>query len=515
MHSLTGKSIIAGRPHSMDDLEATFSAVNPATERSLAPEFEEADLHLVNDAVRAAVEAFPVFSRTTAARRSTLLETIAERLEAHGEAITERAHLESALPMARLTGELGRTCGQLRLFADLIRQRGDGPTAVDTALPERAPLPRPDLRQRAVALGPVAVFGASNFPLAFSAAGGDTASALAAGCTVVVKGHPAHPGTSEWVALAIDEALEEVELPAGVFNLVQSSRNEVAASLVRHPAIRAVGFTGSLRGGRTLCDVAAARPDPIPVFAEMGSINPLLLFPHALQSRADTLAAAYIGSLTLGEGQFCTNPGLLIAIQGEPLDRFVAAAAEALSEHRPSSMLTRGIRDAYNDGLNRTIQCDGVSVLAEGGSTDGRGTRATACLLGVDASDFLEQPRLREEIFGPAALLVRCRDANQMLAVATSLSGQLTATLQVDDEDRDLAERLLPELETRAGRIVFNGFPTGVEVCQAMVHGGPWPATSDARTTSVGTAAMDRFQRLICFQDYPENWRPSWLEPAQ
>ncbi|ODN71664.1 NADP-dependent fatty aldehyde dehydrogenase [Methylobrevis pamukkalensis] len=382
---------------------------------------------------------------------------------------------------------------------------------IDPAMPERKPLPRPDLRLRHVAIGPVAVFGASNFPLAFSVAGGDTASALAAGCPVVVKGHPAHPGTSELVGRAIVAAVAAAGLPEGVFSLLSGPSNELGGALVADPRIAAVGFTGSRGGGLALMRIAAGRPVPIPVYAEMSAINPVFLLPAALANRAETIATGFAGSLTMGAGQFCTNPGLIVAIDGEGLDRFLAAAATAVGAAPAATMLTPGIRDAYDRGTSALGNAGSVETLARGAEAT-----ANACqpaLFAVDAADFIADDALGNEVFGASSLVVRCRDVAEMLAVAADLEGQLTATLHLDAGDHDLARQLLPVLEDKAGRILANGWPTGVEVCHAMVHGGPFPATSDPRSTSVGTLAIRRYLRPVCYQDLPAELLPDAVKP--
>ncbi|MFC0327235.1 aldehyde dehydrogenase (NADP(+)), partial [Halomonas organivorans] len=378
---------------------------------------------------------------------------------------------------------------------------------LDPALPERAPMPRVDLRQRHIALGPVAVFGASNFPLAFSVAGGDTASALAAGCPVVVKAHAAHPGTSELVGRAVQRAVAKCELPEGVFSLLYGSGRELGQALVRDPRIKAVGFTGSRSGGTALMQAAQARPEPIPVYAEMSSINPVFVLPEALNNRGKDLGEAFVGSLTMGAGQFCTNPGLVIAVKGEALDAFVASAAEAVKASAAQTMLTPGIHDAYVQGVDGLMQSSKAREVARGAAGEG----PNACQSGLfvaAAEDFLSDEALQAEVFGATSLVVECADLDEVKRVAESLEGQLTATLQMDDADLDAARALLPTLERRAGRVMANGWPTGVEVCHAMVHGGPYPATSDARTTSVGSAAIHRFLRPVCYQNLPQGLLP-------
>ena len=419
-----------------------------------------------------------------------------------GDALLERAALETALPRGRLEGERARTCGQLRLFAEVVR-RGDWlAVRIDPAQPERQPLPRPDLRLRKIALGPIAVFGASNFPLAFSAAGGDVASALAAGCPVVVKAHPSHPGTSELAARAIGEAVADCGLPRGTYGHLSGPSNDLGAALVRDPRIKAVGFTGSRAGGLALVKLAAARPEPIPVYAEMSSVNPVVLLPGALKARAEAIARGFVASLTQGVGQFCTNPGLVFALQGPDLDRFLAAAADGLAATAPGVMLSPHICGAYGKGVERVGSRPGVSTLAQAAHSEGSGA---AALFVADARDFLADLALTEEVFGPASIVVRCQDAAELIQALQQLDGQLTATLHLETDDAAVAAPLIRILERKAGRILANGWPTGVEVSHAMVHGGPFPATSDSRTTSVGTLAIERFLRPVCYQDIPDD----------
>lgn len=492
--------------------DAIFRATNPASGTALDPPFSAAGSDHVAAACALAESAFDAFRETTPDARAAFLETVADRIEAIGDPLIQRATAESGLPEARLTGERGRTTGQLRLFARLLRTGRWAGVVIDPAQPGRQPLPRPDLRQRRIAVGPVAVFGASNFPLAFSTAGGDTASAWAAGCPVVVKGHPAHPGTSALIGAAIRDAVAACGLPEGVFSLLQGPSNELGAALVRDPRIKAVGFTGSRAGGLALVALAQARPEPIPVYAEMSSVNPVLLFPAALAARAEALGAAYVASLTMGAGQFCTNPGIVMALAGPDLDRFAAAASNALSEAQPQVMLTPGIHANFATGVER-IGGSRVETLARGIAPEGC-HRGQGALFATDASTFLANPTLAEEVFGASSIIVRAEDFEQVRAVLETMEGQLTATLQLDPADHELARPLIPLLERKAGRILANGWPTGVEVAPAMVHGGPFPATSDPRTTSVGTAAIERFLRPICYQDLPDTLLPDPVKAA-
>lgn len=456
--------------------------------------------------------AFDRYRETAPALRAAFLERIAERLELNGSAIIDRAMAESGLPLPRLTGELGRTCGQLRLFASIVREGEWAGATIEPALPDRQPLPRPDLRLRRIAVGPVAVFGASNFPLAFSVAGGDTASALAAGCPVIARAHPAHPGTALLAGEAIAGAIADLGLPEGVFSLIQGPDHALGAALVADPHIAAAGFTGSRGGGLALMAIAAARPVPIPVFAEMSSINPVILMPHRLAEAGSALARAFVGSLTLGAGQFCTNPGLVLAIDGPDLAAFVAEAGAALAAIPAQTMLHGGIAAAYRTGLARLDAAAGVDTVARGSA--GSDACGQAALHAVAAAAFLANPALAHENFGPSSLVVRCTDAAELRAVLAALEGQLTATLHLADADLPLAAELLPLLERKAGRILVNGWPTGVEVCRTMVHGGPFPATSDARTTSVGALAIDRFLRPVCYQAFPDALLPAALQDS-
>jgi NADP-dependent aldehyde dehydrogenase len=455
---------------------------------------------LVDRAVKRAEEAFWTYGYSTRAERAGFLQAIADEIEARADAITEIGSQETGLPEARLQGERGRTTGQLRLFADHILKGDYLDRRHDEALPDRKPLRRPDLRLMQRPIGPVAVFGASNFPLAFSVAGGDTAAALAAGCPVVVKGHSAHPGTGEIVADAIQAAIAKCKMPAGVFSLIQGGKRDVGQALVQHPLIRAVGFTGSLGGGRALFDLCAARPEPIPFFGELGSVNPMFLLPEAVKARGADIGKGWAGSLTMGAGQFCTNPGIAVVIGDAAADVFVEAAKAALADVGPQTMLTDGIAAAYREGRDRVAGSAGVrDVLTS--MCDLR--NATPYLYETDGGTWLADEELGEEVFGPLGLVVRVDDADEMLKIAHSIKGQLTCTLHMDSGDAELAGRLMPVIERKAGRLLANGFPTGVEVADAMVHGGPYPASTNFGATSVGTLSIRRFLRPVCYQDIP------------
>ncbi len=508
--TITG-SMLIGRSAVQGDA-IPFRAINPATGAQLDPAFGSGTAADVERACALAAQAFDTYRDTALEQRAAFLERIAQNILDLGPALIERAMQETGLPQARLEGERGRTVNQLRLFAKVVRDGHWLGSALDSALPQRSP-PRPDLRLRKIGLGPVAVFGASNFPLAFSVGGGDTASALAAGCPVVLKAHGAHPGTSELVGLAIQAAVASCALPEGVFSLLHGDGRTIGTALVSHPAIKAVGFTGSRQGGMALVRAAAGRHEPIPVYAEMSSINPVFLLPAALAQRAGQIGTGFIDSLTLGAGQFCTNPGLVIALEGEALDQFCDAAGAALRDKAASTMLTPGIHAAYNDGVGRLAGAPGVTLLARGRPGAGA-CSSQAALFATDAATYLANPALAEEIFGASSLLVRCSDSGQLKRIAESLEGQLTATVFLTEDDRALAGELLPTLERKAGRILANGYPTGVEVSHAMVHGGPYPATSDSRSTSVGAGAIERFLRPVSYQDLPAWLLPTALQDA-
>jgi len=511
--SLHGKSLIAGLP--LAEGTQTFYAISPITNTRLEPAFHQVGINEVDQALQSAESAFKIFGRSTAETRASLLEKIAEEIGALGDDLLERAHLETGLPLARLTGERGRTVGQLRLFAALIREGSWCDARIDPALPDRNPLPRTDLRRMLVPLGPVAVFGSSNFPLAFSVAGGDTASALATGNPVIVKAHRAHPGTSEMVATAIVRAIASLGLPAGIFAMLHGSGAEIGTALVRHPLTRAAGFTGSRLAGRALFDAAASRPDPIPVFAEMSSLNPLFLLPGAIKERSAQLVEGLKNSVTMGVGQFCTKPGLVFGVAGTEFGAFTQSFAEAIRTTLPGTMLTQGICQAFQAGLQTMEAVDGVlKIAASTTEPDPAQTHGQPVICATDAKNFLAQPTLQEEVFGPYALLVNAVDLPQLTQIAEKLEGQLTATVHGTEEDLAQSAELLHALQRRVGRLVVNGFPTGVEVSPAMHHGGPFPATTDERFTSVGTAAILRFTRPVCYQNFPASALPPELLDA-
>ncbi|MCA1241073.1 aldehyde dehydrogenase (NADP(+)) [Stappia stellulata] len=497
---IIGKHLIAGEWVGGD---ATFQSA-PVSGEALA--FPVGGAAEVDAAVRAAEEAFWSFGYSERSARARFLRRVADEIEARGAEITEIATRESGLPVPRIEGERGRTTGQLRLFADHIEAGAYLDRRHDPALPDRKPLPRPEIRLLQRPIGPVAVFGASNFPLAFSVAGGDTASALAAGCPVVVKGHPAHPGTSDLVAQAFAAAIEAEGMDPGVFSLIQGNTNALGAALVQHPLIKAVGFTGSLGGGRALFDLCAARDEPIPFYGELGSVNPVFVLPTALAARGADIASGWAASLTLGAGQFCTNPGVVILQKGAQADAFVADAVASLSSVASQTVLTEGIASAFASGRARVRDVTGVEALFEG-SCDTRAV--TPQLYRVAGKDLLASNALLHEVFGPLGIVVIVDDGDEMLAIARMLEGQLTCTLQMDAADTEMASRLMPVLERKAGRILANGFPTGVEVCDAMVHGGPYPASTNFGATSVGTMAIRRFLRPVSYQNLPADLLPA------
>jgi 2,5-dioxopentanoate dehydrogenase len=515
----SGKNYIAGRRSAAGT--DTFRAVNPADGSELPVEFHHAVAEELDEAVRAAAEATEAARRLAPSRRAALLRSIAKEIDDLGDELISRGTLETGLPAARLVSERGRTTGQLAMFADLIDEGSWVDARIDTALPDRAPAPKPDLRRMLMPIGPVAVFCASNFPLAFSVAGGDTASALAAGCGVVVKAHSSHPGTAELVASAVTRAIASEGMPAGLFSLIHGPGTTVGVALIRHPLLRAAGFTGSHSGGRALFDAAASRKEPIPVYAEMGSTNPVFILPGALASRREEIAEGLKNSVTLGVGQFCTNPGLVVGLASPALASFAREAGSRFSAAEAGIMLNAKIGAAYRAGVDRVKSVTGVQVAGESetGKADGAGARSTgaAATLGspaiftTDASTFLADEALSGEVFGPATILVEGSSREELLRVAEAMEGHLTATIHGTEKDLEEYGDLVALLERKVGRLIFNGFPTGVEVCPSMNHGGPYPATTDSHFTSVGTAAVYRFARPICYQGFPDSRLPDAL----
>lgn len=483
-----------------------LKSTNPAMMKEIEGAFHKATSEEIDSAMEKANEAFRTYKNSSGSYRAKFLRRIADNIMALGDPLIERAMAESGLPKGRLEGERGRTVGQLRLFADLIEEGSWVEASIDTAIPDRQPFPKADIRKMLVPIGPVVVFTASNFPLAFSTAGGDTASALAAGNPVIVKAHESHLGTNSMVAAAIQEAAYATHMPDGVFSSLNGTGVELGQALVKHPLTKAVAFTGSYRAGKALFDAANQREIPIPVFSEMGSINPVVLLPKALANKNEALANQYVGSVNLGVGQFCTNPGLLIGIENEHLNTFINHLVNGFKEVVPSTMLNENVCKNYESGRTNLLSEDGVKLEGlsnnEGNNSTGRPTVAS-----VTASDFLKNKNMQEEVFGPFTLVVKCQSRDELMKVVLSLHGQLTATLMgEDDEFLDYFD-IINELKEKAGRVIFNNVPTGVEVCHSMHHGGPFPATTDSRFTSVGTSAIKRFARPMCFQ----NWQPNVL----
>lgn len=488
----------------------TITSTNPADGTELA-EFYMATATEVDKAVTKAASAFQVYRKLSGIAKATFLEAIADEIMALGDELIAVCCNESALPAARITGERGRTVAQLKLFADLLKDGAWVDARIETANPDRAPIPKPDIRFMQMPIGPVVVFGASNFPLAFSVAGGDTASALAAGCSVVVKAHPAHPATGLLIGKAIQKAALSTGMPDGVFSLLFGDGPVLGARLVTHPNIKAVGFTGSFAAGKAIFDLAVSRPEPIPVYAEMGSTNPVFILPQALQNEAASFAKGFSGSVTLGVGQFCTNPGMLIYEQSASAGTFTNKLAEEFGQTSGGVMLAANIYKSYNTGTGRHANTDGVTILSKGSPSTDLNT-ASPILFKTTSATLKAHANLAEEVFGPASIVVEAKSKQDLLDIATNLSGHLTATVHGTDSDLIEYRDLLYILEQKVGRLLINSFPTGVEVCSAMVHGGPFPATTDSRSTSVGTAAIYRFTRPICYQNMPQGLLPDELK---
>ncbi len=507
--NLTGQNLIGTSPSAKGT--HTFQAINPTTNEKLDITFTEATKDEVSAAVEKAEAAFLRYRTKSVEARAQFLEAIADEILALGDTLIDRCMAETALPKGRLTGERGRTMGQLKLFASVVREGSWIDARIDHADPDRQPAPKPDVRQMQLPLGPVGIFGASNFPLAFSVAGGDTASALAAGCPVVVKAHPLHPGTSELIGRAILAAAKKTGMPEGVFSLVQGTSVDVGMAIVVHPKITAIGFTGSYRGGKSIFDAANQRSVPIPVFAEMGSSNPVFILPGAMRSQGEQIASGLAGSLTLGVGQFCTNPGLVIANKSDDAKEFLQTLGQNVKSANPGTMLGSGIKSNYLSGVTRLGQVQGVELVAS--SEEPAGANAAQAQVFTTAADnFIANPALAEEVFGPSTLNVATNGKAEMLQLAEALEGHLTATIHGSEADLAEYADLIHILERKVGRIIFNGYPTGVEVCHAMVHGGPFPATTAPQTTSVGTMAIKRFARPVCYQDFPQEALPLALQ---
>jgi alpha-ketoglutaric semialdehyde dehydrogenase len=510
--TLEGKNIIGFEQSAKGD--KTFRGFNPKAGAVLEPEFHEASPSEVDRALELAAQAAVVLRQLSAEKRAAFLMAIRDEILALGDGLVERAAQESGLDTGRLSGERDRTTNQLKLFADIVKEGSWVDARIDTALPERKPLPRPDIRRMLRPIGPVAVFGASNFPLAFSVAGGDTAAALAAGNPVVVKGHPAHPGTSELVASAIVKAVKAQGLPEGTFSLLHATSPEVSLAVVRHPQTKAVAFTGSERAGRALFDTAARRPDPIPVYAEMGSTNPLFVLPSAIDGKAPAFAEALFKSVTLGVGQFCTCPGLVFGVESDDLKAFVQKLVEYFEQGMPGTMLNPGVAKGYADRFSTAAGVKSVAVHKSANGAEAKRTEGQPGVLVTDAATWLKNETLHEEIFGPATVVVRCASTDELMECAEQLAGTLTATIHGNADELAAHSVLVDLLSRKAGRLIFNGFPTGVEVGYAMHHGGPYPATTDEKFTSVGSAAILRFARPVCYQNFPEPLLPAELRNA-
>jgi 2,5-dioxopentanoate dehydrogenase len=509
---LNGKNMIGSSPSSMG--KKTFTAYDPRAGREIEPRFFEATQEEVDKALALAHSAAPPLSQLNPDQLAHFLTTIQEEISAMGDDLIARTAQETGLDLERLKGERTRTLNQIGMFVDIVKEGSWIDARIDTALPERQPQPKPDIRRMLQPIGPVAVFGASNFPLAFSVAGGDTVSAFAARNPVIVKAHPGHPGTSELVASAITRAVTRSSMPEGTFSMLHGASPEISLALARHPRTRAVAFTGSQRAGRALYDAAAARPDPIPVYAEMGSVNPVFILPGALRNNGRAIAEGLYRSVLLGVGQFCTCPGLVFGSDSSSLRTFSEHLIATFEQAAPGTMLNPAIRKAYTNDLQGASGITGVRKFTASRAGDPALTEGQPALLVTDSGTWLENEKLREEIFGPTTILVTCSSESEFLRVAAALEGSLTATIHGTPEELNHYRELVSLLSTKAGRLIFNGFPTGVEVCNAMHHGGPYPATTDEKFTSVGATAIYRFARPICYQGFPEHLLPPELQNA-
>jgi NADP-dependent aldehyde dehydrogenase len=506
---MTGKNYIGNQLSAKGN--KTYKTFNPEINQENDVEFCEASSEEINDAVTLASRAFKKFRTTSGAKKAEFLNTIADEILALDDQLIQTYCSETGLPEGRAKGERGRTVGQLRSFATMVAEGSWVDATIDKAKPNREPMPRLDIRKMSIPLGPVVVFGASNFPLAYSTAGGDTAAALAAGCPVIVKSHPMHAGTGELVASAIIKAAEKTGMPNGVFSNLNSSGIEVGQQLVANPKIKAVGFTGSIKGGRALLDLAAKREEPIPVFAEMGSINPVLILPKALENRNEEIATTYAGSITLGTGQFCTNPGLILGIKSDALSAFINHLSQEIMDINTACMLHPDIKKAYNANKEKVIAQDHVSVTANFAS-DVANNHAQQAVVSVNGNTFLENPTLHIEVFGPFSMVVQCENITELEQVIASLEGQLTGTVIADNDEISDYSNIIAALQNRVGRIIFNGVPTGVEVCESMVHGGPYPASTDSRFSAVGISSIKRWVRPFSYQSWPNHLLPDELK---
>jgi len=506
---ITGKNYIGNLLSSIGD--KTFKTFNPQTNTENDIVYNEAGSLEIQKAVELAAEAFKEFSKVSGERKSDFLNEIANEIEVLGDELIHTYMSESGLPEGRAMGERGRTIFQLRSFANLVKEGSWVEATIDTANPNRQPIPKVDIRKMLIPLGPVVVFGASNFPLAYSTAGGDTAAALAAGCPVIVKSHPMHAGTGELIASAIIKAAEKTGMPNGVFSNLNSSGIEVGVSLVNNPEVKAVGFTGSIRGGRALYDMAAQRPEPIPVFAEMGSVNPVVLLPISVKTNAEKWAKTYASSITLGAGQFCTNPGLLLGVKGDDLTNFIEILSKEIVKIEPTCMLHPNIIGAYESNKSKMQEQSGLTTTASY-ENDVAVNYGRQAITTVEGSTFIENTTLHQEVFGPFSMVVQCEDAEQLEEIISKLEGQLTGTIIGDESEISEYSNVVNALQNRVGRIIFNGVPTGVEVCPAMVHGGPYPASTDSRFTAVGINSIKRWVRPFSFQSWPNELLPNELK---
>jgi 2,5-dioxopentanoate dehydrogenase len=509
---LHGKHLIAGQVVAAGT--ETFFAYDARSGNQISPPFFEGTPDEVDQALQKADEAANQLRLVTAEQIADFLLAVREEILATGDELIERAGSEAGLDKTRLQGERDRTTNQLKMFAELVKEGSWVDARIDTALPDRKPLPRPDLRRMLQPIGPVGVFGASNFPLAFSVAGGDSAAAWASRNPVIVKGHPAHPGTSEIVAACVARAAAKTGMPSGIFSLIQSTKPEISLALVRHPLTKAIGFTGSLRAGRALFDEAAKRPAPIPVYAEMGSVNPIFVLPDSLKQNAETIADGLFKSVTAGSGQFCTCPGLVFVQEGEGLDQFESNLASKFREAPAGTMLNSAISKGYRERREQFAQQPNVETISKAEDAPSHGATGQPSLFVVNGEDWLDNHILHEEIFGPATVLVRVKPDVDLATMARHLDGSLTASIHATETDLQHAQPLADALTEVAGRVILNGYPTGVEVGNAMNHGGPYPATSDEKFTSVGTASIYRFARPVCYQNFPEPLLPVELRNA-
>lgn len=506
---VTGKNYIGNRLSANGT--QTHKTVNPKLNVENETSFYEATEEEVNEAVDLASKAYKTYKNVSGTQRAAFLNAIADEILALGSDLTDMYSLESGLPEGRAQGERGRTMGQLRSFADMILKDEWRNNTIDEAMPDRAPLPKSDIRKTSIPLGPVVVFAASNFPLAFSTAGGDTASALASGCPVIVKSHAMHSGTGEMIASAIIKAAEKTGMPNGVFSNITGRGRVVGAALVKHPKVKAVGFTGSIAGGRSLYNLAAERAEPIPVFAEMGSINPVVILPNAISKRADEIATTYAGSITLGAGQFCTNPGLLLTIAGQKTDAFINDLGQKTASIAAQCMLHPNIKDSFVANGELVSSQEGVKTIGKA-SGEVASNFAASQICAVSGTEFLANSKMHTEVFGPFSMVVKCENEEELIEVIDNLEGQLTGTILAEKEDFNSLSIVADALQDRVGRIIFNGVPTGVEVCESMTHGGPYPASTDSRFTAVGLGAIKRWVRPFSYQDWPNELLPNQLK---